>query len=194
MFTGIIEFASVVLFVGSYWHAVRFQDKGFALQWFIAGYLFALIRESVMQVAFITYFYAPSTLRLGAAPALISLLWPSLAYLAYVFARRLVPPKEYVPFAALAFIVAASLVLPIEATAAQIRWWLYTDPGPVVFGGMPVVAPLLWGGAAALLYLFFQRVSVSRLPERGRLYAMITLSPIIAALHVVYTLVLMGVL
>jgi hypothetical protein len=194
MLTGIIEVASVILFAGSVWHATQFEGRPFAQQWFIAAYLFALIREDIMQVAFPDYFYAPSILRLGAAPALVSLLYGSLFYLGYVFARRLAPPTEYVPFAALVFVATACFALPIEATAAQVRWWLYEMPRPVIFGDMPVVAPLLWAGGAVLFYFVFQRLSATRLPERGRLYAMITFSPILAVLHVIYTLLLGAVL
>ncbi len=190
MLTGIIEFSSIVLFVGCVWHAIRFQGRAFAEQWFIAGYLFALIREDIMQVAFPNYFYAPSILRLGAAPALISLLYGSLFYLSYVFSRRLASPTEYARFAALVFAATVCFALPIEATAAQVRWWLYEVPGPVVFGEMPVVAPLLWAGGAVIFYVVFQRLSVTRLPVRGRLYAMITFAPIMAVVHIVYTLLL----
>ncbi len=195
MYTMIIEVAAVILFAGCAWHAVKFEGSPFAQQWFVAGYLFGIIRETVMQVAFPNYFYAPSILRLGAAPALICLLWAALPYLAYVFARRIVPSRETVPFAALMFIAAASFDLPIEATAAQVRWWIY-EPGygPFFFGGVPLVVPLLWGGAAVLFFLFLQRVRASRLPERGRTYAMITFAPVLAALHVAYTLILNAVL
>jgi uncharacterized membrane protein len=95
-----------------------------------------------------------------------------------------------VRIAALMFLVAASLILPIEATAAQLGWWRYEDPGPSLYGGVPVAAPLAWGGAAALFYAFFARIRASRLPDRGRLYAMISFAPVIAALHLVYTFIL----
>ncbi len=190
MLTGVVQLAAVILFVACVWHATRFDGRAFAEQWFIAAYLFALIREDIMQVAFPNYFYAPSILRLGAAPALLSLLVGSLFYLGYVFARRWAAPAEHVPFAAFVFVATACFALPIEATAAQVRWWWYEMPGPVVFGDMPVVAPLLWAGGAVLFYVVFQRVRTTRLPERGRLYAMIALSPILALLHVIYTLAL----
>jgi hypothetical protein len=194
MYSGIVQFAAVVLFLGCVWHARYSENRWFAAQWFIAGYLFGIFRETVMQVAFPTYFYDASILRLGAAPALVSLLWGSIAYLAYVFARRLAPPQEYVPFAALVFVIAASLILPIEATATQLGWWVYEDPVPTVFGRVPVTAPAIWGGAAVLFYIFFQRITATRLPPRGQMYAMITFSPIIAALHVLYTLLLAAIL
>lgn len=194
MYTPIIEFSSLVLFVGCVWHATRYEGRWFAQGWFVAGYLFGIFRETVMQVAFQTVYYDPSILRLGAAPAVVSLLWGSLFYLGYVFARRIVPAGEYVPFATFIFIVTASLVLPIAATAALLGWWTYTGPGPVLFGQMPVTAPAIWGGAAALYYLFFQRIAATRLPARGQVYAMITFSPIIAALHVLYTLLLTALL
>lgn len=195
MYTIIIQFAAVILFAGCAWHAAKFEGSPFAQQWFVAGYLFGIIRETVMQVAFPNYFYAPSILRIGAAPALICLLWAALPYLAYVFTRRIVPPKETVPFAALLFIATASFDLPIEATATVVHWWIFEPTyAPFFFGGVPLVVPLLWGGAAAIFFLFLQRVRTSRLPDRGRTYAMITFAPVMAALHVVYSLVLMAVL
>ncbi len=194
MFTIIIEFASVLIFLGCLVHAARYGGRGLAQQWFIAAYLFGIFRETVMQVAFEMYFYSSRLVHIGAAPALVSLLWGCIFYLAFVFARRLVPPKETVPFLALVFVIAASLVLPIEATAAQLGWWTYQDPAPRVFGGVPLTVPLIWGGAAVLFALVFQKVRSSRLPDRGRMYAMITFSPIIAAVHIVYTLLLSAVL
>ena len=190
MDTAIIEAASVVLFLGCVWHATRYEGRWFAQQWFIAGYLFGIFRETVMQVAFQMYFYAPRVLRLGAAPALISLLWGCIFYLAYVFARRLVPVKETAPFSALVFLIGASLILPIEATAAQVGWWIHEDPAPLVFGGVPITIPLVWGGGAVIFALVFRRIQASRLPDRGRMYAMITFAPIMAAVHILYTLAL----
>ena len=190
MYTVIIEAASVVLFLGCVWHAARYEGRWFAQQWFIAGYLFGIFRETVMQVAFQMYFYAPRVLRLGAAPALISLLWGCIFYLAYVFARRLVPVKETAPFSALVFLIGASLILPIEATAAQVGWWIHEDPAPLVFGGVPITIPLVWGGGAVIFALVFRRIQASRLPDRGRMYAMITFAPIMAAVHILYTLAL----
>ena len=86
MYTSIIEFASIVLFVGCFFHASRYEGRGFAQQWFVAAYLFGILRETIMQVAFVSYYYAPQIIRLGAAPALLSLLWGSIFYLAYIFA------------------------------------------------------------------------------------------------------------
>lgn len=193
MYPSLIEFLSIILFLGCLWHSMRYQEHGFARQWFIAAYLFAIIREVIIQVLFPMYFYAPGMLRLGAAPALLTLLWGSLFYLAYVFASRLVAPTEWVRMGVLVFVITASLILPIEATAAQLGWWIYEDPAPTVFGGVPITAPLVWGGAAVIFYLFFDRISATRLPDRGRMYAMITFSPIIAALHLIFTLALAAV-
>src|SRR5574341_383432 len=94
MFTFIVEFMSVILSIGCVWHSARYHGRAFAQQWFIAGYLFAIIRETVAQVVFEMQSYAPSILRIGAAPALISLLWPSLFYVAYHFARQFTASKN----------------------------------------------------------------------------------------------------
>lgn len=190
MYTGMIEFAAVVIFLGCLWHANRYEGRWFAQQWFIAGYLFGLLRETVMQVAFQLYFYSPRLVYFGAAPALVTLLWGSLFYLAFVFARRLAPAQATAVLLALVFVIAASLALPIEATAAQLGWWIYEEPGPRFFGGVPPLAPLVWGAGAALFVLVFQRVRASRLPERGRMYAMIVSAPVLAAAHIALTLLL----
>ncbi len=190
MFTFLVEFLSLVLFVGCIWHAAHFESRAFAQQWFVAAYLYAFIRETITQVALATYAYAPSIVRLGAAPAIVGLLWGSLFYLAYQFARRFTTSPQFALVAALMFLVAASIALPIEATAAQLHWWLYAEPGPTFFGGVPVIAPLVWGGGAAIFYAVFSKVNASRLPDRGKLYALVTLSPAIAAAHLMFALVL----
>ncbi len=190
MFSYIVEFLSLALFVGCVWHAARYESRAFAQQWFVGAYLYFFIRETIMQVWVQTYIYAPSILRLGAAPLTLGLLWGSVFYLAYQFARRFTTAQNFAPFAALMFAIAASIALPIEATAAQLHWWLNQEPTRTVFGGVPMVAPLVWGGAAVIFYAIFSRVNASGLPERGKLYAMVTLSPAIAAAHLLYALAL----
>ena len=190
MFTYIVEFLSLVLFVGCMWHAARYSSRAFAQQWFVSAYLYYFIRETIMQIWVQTYIYAPSILRLGAAPLTIGLLWGSVFYLAYQFARRFISTQNFAPLAVLIFLIAASIALPIEATAAQLHWWLNQEPTRTVFGGVPIVAPLEWGGAAVIFYAVFSRVRSSHLPEQGKLYAMVTLSPAIAAANLLYVLVL----
>jgi len=92
--------------------------------------------------------------------------------------------------AALMFVIAASITLPIEATAAQLHWWLNQDPGRTMFGGVPLSAPLVWGGAAAIFYAVFAKVNATNLPGQGKLYALVTLAPAMAAAHLLYALVL----
>ena len=190
MFTYIVEFLSLALFVGCVWHAARYESRAFAQQWFVGAYLYFFIRETIMQIWVQTYIYAPSIWRLGAAPLTLGLLWGSVFYLAYQFARRFATAQNSAPFAALIFAIAASIALPIEATAAQLHWWLNQEPTRTVFGGVPIVAPFVWGGAAAIFYAVFARVRASRLPDRGKLYAMVTLAPAIAAAHLLYALAL----
>ncbi len=190
MFTFLIEFLSLALFVGCVWHAARYESRAFAQQWFVGAYLYAFIRETITQVVLQTYDYAPSILRLGAAPALVGLLWGSVFYLAFQFARRFTSARNAWPFAALLFVIAASIALPIEAAAAQLQWWLYEEPGRTFFGGIPIVVPLIWGAGAVIFCVVFGRVSASRLPDRGKLYAMVTLSPAIAVAHLIVALAL----
>ena len=180
MYTSIIEFFAIVLFLASFWHATRTHGLAFAQQWFIAGYLTLLIRETLNQLLFRVYVFAPSLLRIGTAPALVLLLGAALAYIAYRFALRFLDETNPALVAGLVFVIAASLALPIEATAAQSQWWLYTIPVLRIFGNVPLLAPMVWGGSAAIFYVVFWRVAQSRLPARGRLYLLIVLAPVMA--------------
>ncbi|MCL4394174.1 MAG: hypothetical protein M1482_05110 [Chloroflexi bacterium] len=190
MFTYLVEFLSLVLFIGCVWHATRFEGRGFAQQWFVGAYLYAFIRETITQVFLQTDAYAPTIMRLGAAPAFVGLLWGSVFYLALQFARRFVPPERGAATAALVFAIAASIALPIEAEAAQLHWWLYEGTSATLFGGVPWDVPLVWGAGAVIFFAVFSKVTQSRLPDRGKLYAMVTLSPAIAAAHLLFALVL----
>lgn len=190
MLTSIIEVTSLILFVGSFWHVARYNDRAFAQQWFVAGYLSGILRETIMQVAFGVYLFAPSILRIGAAPALVTLLLPSVTWLALSFAQRFSPAIDLRKTAGLVFLIASSIALPLEATAVQASWWAYQTSSRVIFGNMPLFAPLIWGGGAVIFYATFARVRATNLPGRGKLYAMITLSPVIAAVQVIYILLL----
>lgn len=190
MSTAIIEFIAIVLFVGGYLHAARVEGRAFAQQWFTAGYLIAIIREILNQVVLQVYVFAPAMMRLGSAPVLITLLGVSVAYLAYAFAQRWVAPRQVALMLGLVFLITASIALPIEATAAQLRWWYYPDAAVTVFGKMPWGAPLAWGGGAAIFYAVVWRIRQTRLNEPGKLYALITLAPLVAVAQLVLTILL----
>ena len=189
MYTSIIEFTAIVLFIGCFWHAAKYNGRAFAQQWFIAGYLAAILRETILQTAFSIYFFAPTMLRIGAAPALVTLLSPCIFYLAFQFALRFVPLEKTRAMLALEFLIAASMALPLEATAVQARWWIYESTGRVILG-VPIFAPLIWGGSAVIFYWLFARVRSTNLPDRGKLYAVIVLASVIAGLQVIWTLLL----
>jgi len=190
MYTSIVEFSAVVLFIGGFWHAVRYEGRAWAQQWFLAAWMTLFIRETINQLVFLVYDFASPVLRLGAAPALIPLLWASIFYLAYQFARRFADANQPAIVAGLIFVITASFALPIEATAVQLQWWLYDAPSRIAFGGVPMAALLVWGGSAAIFYAVFWRVSQSRLPERGKLYLMVTLSPVMAVAQVLLMVLL----
>jgi hypothetical protein len=190
MFTYLIEFFSLLLCLGCLWHAARFEGRAFAQQWFVGAYLYVFVREVINQVVLQTYTFAPEILRIGVVPALVGLLWGAIFYLAYQFARRFISTERFVPIAALMFLIASSFALPIEATAAQLQWWTYPDAKRTLFGGMPLIVPFIWGGAAVIFYAVFRRVNQSRLPDQGKFYAMVTAAPIISLAHLLYALVL----
>lgn len=190
MFTFLIEFFSLVLFLGCVWHALRSQGRPFAQQWFIGAYLYVFIREVINQVVLQTYTFAPDILRIGVVPGIVGLLWGAIFYLAYQFARRFVSTEKFALVAGLMFVITASFALPIEATAAQLQWWTYADIHHTWFGDMPLIAPLSWGGGAIIFYAVFRKVNQSRLPDNGKFYAMVTAAPIASLAHLLYALVL----
>ncbi len=179
MYVFIIEFIALVLLIGGSWHASRKEGRAFAQQWFVGAYLAAFIRETLNQTVFQTYLFTSDAMRIGAAPALITMLGADIVYLAFQFAQRFVDSTQRGLVAGLIFLIAASFALPIEATAAQMNWWVYPHPSFVAFG-VPLASLVVWGGGAAIFYVVFARIRRSRLPERGRFYAMVTLAPVVA--------------
>lgn len=188
MYTNIIEFLAFVLFIGSLWHAMRYQGRAWAQQWFVTAAMFAVIRETIVQVVLQTYIFEARILRLGIVPIVMILLYPSVLYLAFHFAQRLTVRPAWI--AGIMFAVAASFGLAIEATAALTEWWVYTGAPRVMFGGVPLGVPFSWGGAAAIFYAIFYRIRGAHLPDQGKLYALVTLSPAIAAVHLLWGLIL----
>lgn len=189
-YTFLIELLAVGLTLGGFAHATRFQGRDWARQWFVGAYVAALIRETLNQVIFQVYVFPPDTLRLGAAPALITLLSGSVAYFAFQFARRFAPPNRPVVLAGLVLLISASLALPLEATAAQMQWWVYLSPAQLVFGAVPVASLFVWGGGAAIFYALFERVRGARLPERGKFYAVVAIAPLVAAAQLLLVVLL----
>ena len=179
MYIYIIEFTALVLLMVGSWHAAKNYGRAFAQQWFVGAYLAAFIRETLNQTVFQTYLYSSDVVRIGAAPALITMLDAGIAYLAFCFALRFVDSTQTGFIAGLIFLIVASVALPIEATAAQMNWWVYTHPSNIALG-VPLASLIAWGGGAAIFYAVFVRVRQSRLPEQGRFYAMVALAPIVA--------------
>ncbi len=178
MYAGILELLAGVLFIGSIWNCVRVEGRARALQWFLPAYLYTVMREIVVGGFLQSYAYSAQLTFIGGAAVFVGMLRGSLYYLAREFARRFTgsPPR----IAALMFFIAASFALPLEAIAAQLHWWTHPSPRWVLFGGVPLFAPIIWGVGAVVFYGAFARVRRTFLPERGKLYALITLAPILA--------------
>jgi hypothetical protein len=182
MYTSVIQIAAVALFAICLYHAWQFEGRKYAQQWFVTGYLFALIRENLL-VSFNALTYSDQMLRLGSAPTLTTLLLPALFYIAYLLARRLVDTSDLRPIAYLMFLLAPALTLPIDATALQFGWWTFPSESLSFLNGIPYYVPFAWGASAALFYAFIWRVRKIRLRGSGQLFALITLSPLIAGIN-----------
>ena len=180
MYSGALEFIAIILSVGCIYHAIRVEGRAFAEQWFIGAFFYGILRESFATAMLAMYAYTPQLTFLGAAPIFVSLFHGSLFYLALQFARRFIAPEKIGLTAAVVFPIAASFALPLETTAVQLEWWTFNRAGLLIFGGMRVFMLVVWGAGAALFCFAFARVRRTPLPDRGKLYAMITLAPIIA--------------
>jgi hypothetical protein len=190
MYPFVIEFVALVLFAGLLGHASRYESRAFAQQWFVGGILSIFIRETIVQALLQSNLYAPGFLRIGAAPVVMCLLAPSIVYLALHLARGFAHAESRARMLALVFVITASIALPLEATAAHAQWWTYATRTRAAFGAMPIIAPFAWGGAATIFYAVFAKVRATRLPDRGKLYAMVTLAPLIAATQLLWLLIL----
>lgn len=184
MYSGAIQFLAVGLFAACLYHSWRTEGRKYAQQWFLGGYLFALLQELVLVQARLVS-YSDRMLQFGSAPTLTSLLIPSLVYIAYVMARSLSPAEQARPMIYTIFLLTPALALPLDATALQFDWWSFPSTSPQFLNGVPYFMPLAWGLSGALFYAYVRFVRGIRFRGSGQLFAIILGAPFLAGVSVV---------
>ncbi|HZQ09872.1 MAG TPA: hypothetical protein VFD70_25060 [Anaerolineae bacterium] len=179
--TLLIQLLAIILFAVCLYHSWNTEGARAAQQWFITGYIFALLLISLLvvtqQIAF-----NPAMLFFGAAPSLTIMLLPAVIYLAYTIARQFAEPTNLRTMTFLTFLLTPALMLPIDATALNLDWWSYPTESTSFLDGIPFYAPFAWGVIGAAFFLLIGRIRKIRFRGNGQIFAMIIAVPVLAAL------------
>lgn len=187
--TVFIQSIALFFFGVCFYDAYKTDGARAAQQWFIVGYLYALLRENLL-VGLNQIQYSASMIFFGGAPSLTSLLIPALLYVAYVIARRFANPDRLGSLAYLMFLILPVLFLPLDAAALEFQWWSYPSESQTFLNGIPYYVPFAWGISAALFYLFVGRIRKIRFRGNGQLFLMIVVIPILVIINVLLIAVL----
>jgi hypothetical protein len=175
-----IQFAAVALFAAALFYAWRAEGPRYAQQWFLIGYLFAVLIISLLvvieQVA-----YNPRMVVFGAAPSLTVMLFPALFYLAYAVAQRRVEPTSLRAMSYLIFALTPWLMLPLDALGISQGWWRFPSDSYAFLNGIPFYLPFAWGVTSATFFLMMGRIRKIRFRGSGQFFAMIIATPLLAA-------------
>jgi hypothetical protein len=181
--TFFIQFAAVALFAVCLFYAWRAEGPRLAQQWFLIGYLFAVLIASLLVVIQQLAFNANMVV-FGAAPSLTVMLFPALFYAAYALAGRYVEVTNLRAMGYLMFVLTPWLFLPLDALAISQRWWWFPSESFAFLNGIPFYIPFAWGVTGAAFFLMMGRIRQIRFRGNGQFFAMIIATPLLAALQV----------
>lgn len=181
-FVWLIQSAAVFSFAVCLLYAWRTEGPRPAQQWFLIGYLFAVLIASLLvviqQIA-----YNANMVVFGAAPSLTVMLFPALFYVAYLLAKRYVDPTNLRGMAYLMFLLTPWLFLPLDALAISQHWWSFPSESYSFLNGIPFYIPFAWGVTGAAFYLMIGRIRLIRFRGNGQFFAMIIATPLLAAIN-----------
>lgn len=184
MDTFFIQLFAILLFAACFLHSWRNEGQRAAQQWFLIGYLYAVLLISLLvvvgevgQIA-----YSPSMVVFGAAPSLTAMLFPALFYIGYATAKRFVEPTNLRAMAYLIFVTTPWLMLPLDALALSARWWFFPSESLSFLNGIPFYIPFAWGIASAAYFVMIGRIRKIRFRGNGQFFAMILAAPLLAGL------------
>lgn len=176
-----IQLIALALFGACLYHSWTTEGRRAAQQWFLVGYLFALLLINLLvvtgQIA-----YNSAMLVIGAAPSLTIMLFPAVFYLAYTVAKAFVEATNLRAMGLMLFLLTAALLLPLDVTALNLGWWSFPTESSSFLNGIPFYLPLAWGSAGAAFYLMVGRIRKIRFRGNGQLFAMIIAVPLVAGL------------
>lgn len=178
--TFFIQFFGLALFVGCIAYAWRVEGPRAAQQWFLIGYIFAVLLINLLVVANLQLEYNSNMVVFGAAPSLTVMLFPAVFYIAYTIARRYVDPTNLRALGYMMFVTVPWLMLPIDAIGIAQLWWHYpASEGLVV--GIPLYIPFAWGVSGAAFAMMIGRIRRIRFRGNGQFFAMIIAAPLVAS-------------
>jgi hypothetical protein len=178
------EFLAVVLFAACLFHSWNTEGRRYAQQWFFIGYIFSLLLVSLLvviqQLAFNEMF-----LTIGAAPSLVVMFYPAILYLAYALAKLFADETDLRAMMYLMFLLTPALLLPLDATGVQMRWWAYPSESFDFLNGVPFYLPFAWGVMGAAFMYMMGRIRKIRFRGSGQLFAMMIAAPLLDGLMIV---------
>ncbi len=183
MFVGIIQMLAALAFLACAYHASQVEGQRRAQQWFLIGYLFAIMRE-ILLIQFGVIAYSDQMLQFGSAPSVTTMLIPALFYISYSVAQKLEASDSPRAMMLLMFALTPALALPLDVTALHFQWWNFPSESRAFLNGVPYFVPLSWGLTAALFYWFMQRIRRIRLRGAGQFFAMLLATPLLAVVNV----------
>ncbi|MCC7162496.1 MAG: hypothetical protein IT331_08375 [Anaerolineae bacterium] len=187
--TFFVQLGAVLLFAVCFIHSWRNEGQRMAQQWFLIGYIFAVVIASLLvvmeQIA-----YNPNMLVFGAAPSLVVMLFPGIFYVAYVIAKRFVDPIRLGASAYMMFIIVPWLMLPLDALAINAEWWYFPSESVAWLNGIPFYVPFAWGLLAATFGAMIGRVRKIRFRGNGQFFAMMIAAPLVAGLDILLLMAL----
>jgi len=199
MYNWLMTVASVVIGILGFYHAlIYFKEKDFAINFFVAGFVFGILRENLVQMISHLYEYPGYTLYIFKAPLLLGFGWSVAFYIGLFLAKDIISPfserysKNIIVLALCAAVIAGLLGFAIEVTAVQVEWWIwYVKP---FYLGMPLIVPFGWAGGAFIflvIFLYIQNLEIT--PTRKLIY-ILCLVPVMIFLHLGYVFLVKAVL
>lgn len=180
----VVQFLALVLFAACVFYSWNVEGRRMAQQWFLIGYIFALLLISLL-VVISQIAYDPAMPVIGAAPSVTIMLFPAVWFLAYRIAGALVDPNNLRAMGYLVFLLTAALLLPIDATAVALGWWSFPSESYSFLDGVPFYLPLAWGVTGAAFYLLVGRVRRIRFRGSGQLFALVIGAPFLVGVTLI---------
>ncbi len=182
--TFFIQVSSVALFAAGFVHSWRNEGQRYAQQWFLIGYIFAVLIVSLL-VVISQIAYSPNMLVLGAAPSVTVMLFPGVFYVAYALAKRFVAPTNLRAMAYLIFLLVPWFLLPLDALALYAGWWYFPSESLDFLNGIPFYIPFAWGMTGASFFVMIGRIRKIRFRGNGQFFAMIIATPLLAGIELI---------
>jgi len=133
-------------------HAISSRSPQFALIFWLCGVVLGLLREIAMSYLSGLYGYGEFSLKLGAIPLVLLLLWPNLVYISWEWVNNFLKKEyfhegamgEHLPLIFLTMMLASLLFESLFHQFDLIQWNI--DPVmPFILGAIPLLAPFAYG-------------------------------------------------